>query len=340
MTMFQRIVMKVSTCFRTGVLFCLLMAGSPYGLAEKPVLTDWNYLPSYGQSLSVGWTAKPVVTTEQKNGNLMFKGGVRPFEGGNDRSAVIPRVEGVSPDGARGETPVSGAAGNFMRLLKKRASGKASNVRFLCSADGVGGVSIGVLSKGNAPYQRILDDLTAGRELASKAGKSFSMPCFLWTQGETDQQDRKTGEWYKEKMRALIQDIDADAKAVTGQKNDVLCFGYQVASHLNYFAQNPTDYPAIAVAQLDLVLEKDSRYIMTTPMYHFSYSDGVHLTAPMSRLYGEYAGYVMYKVLVEGVHWKPIHPVACSWQEGAGLDGRREVFRACASAGAGYQDDP
>lgn len=310
MTMIQRIVMKVSTCFRTGVLFCLLMAGSPYGLAEKPVLTDWNYLPSYGQSLSVGWTAKPVVTTEQKNGNLMFKGGVRPFEGGNDRSAVIPLVEGVSPDGARGETPVSGAAGNFMRLLKKRDSGKASNVRFLCSADGVGGVSIGVLSKGKAPYQRILDDLTAGRELASKAGKSFSMPCFLWTQGETDQQDRKTGEWYKEKMRALIQDIDADAKAVTGQKNDVLCFGYQVASHLNYFAQNPTDYPAIAVAQLDLALEKDSRYIMTTPMYHFSYSDGVHLTAPMSRLYGEYAGYVMYKVLVEGVHWKPIHPVA------------------------------
>lgn len=89
-----------------------------------------------------------------------------------------------------------------MRLLKKRDSGKASNVRFLCSADGVGGVSIGVLSKGKAPYQRILDDLTAGRELASKAGKSFSMPCFLWTQGETDQQDRKTGEWYKEKMRA------------------------------------------------------------------------------------------------------------------------------------------
>ena len=26
-------------------------------------------------------------------------------------------------------------------------------------------------------------------------------------------------------------------------------------------------------------------------------------------------------------------------QEGAGLDGRRKVFRACASSGAGYQDD-
>ncbi len=303
-------VMKMNIGVRAAVFSCLLMAGIPCSFAQKPALTAWNYVPSYGQSLSVGWTAKPVVTTEQKNGNLMFKGGVRPFEGGNDRSAVVPLVETISPDGARGETPISGAAGNFMRLLKKRDAGKAAKVRFLCSAAGVGGVSIDVLSKGKAPYQRILDDLNAGKQLASKAGKSFSMPCFVWTQGETDQQDKKTKEWYKEKMRALIQDIDADAKAVTGQKNDVLCFGYQVSSHLNYFVQNPTDYPVIAVAQLDLALEKDSRYIMTTPMYHFSYSDGVHLTAPMSRLYGEYAGYVMYKVMVEGVKWKPVHPVA------------------------------
>lgn len=302
--------MKMNIGVRAAVFSCLLMAGIPCSFAQKPALTAWNYVPSYGQSLSVGWTAKPVVTTEQKDGNLMFKGGVRPFEGGNDRSAVVPLVETISPDGARGETPISGAAGNFMHLLKKRDAGKAAKVRFLCSAAGVGGVSIGVLSKGKAPYQRILDDLNAGKQLASKAGKSFSMPCFVWTQGETDQQDKKTKEWYKEKMRALIQDIDADAKAVTGQKNDVLCFGYQVSSHLNYFVQNPTDYPVIAVAQLDLALEKDSRYIMTTPMYHFSYSDGVHLTASMSRLYGEYAGYVMYKVMVEGVKWKPVHPVA------------------------------
>ena len=117
--------MKMNTCVRSGVLFCLLMAGVPCSFAQKPVLTDWNYLPSYGQSLSVGRTAKPVVITEQKNGNLMFKGGVRPFEGDNDRSAAVPLVERVSPDGARGETPVSGASGNFMRLLKKRDAGKA-----------------------------------------------------------------------------------------------------------------------------------------------------------------------------------------------------------------------
>lgn len=120
----------------------------------------------------------------------------------------------------------------------------------------------------------------------------------------------------------------------------MLCFGYQVSSHLNYFVQNPTDYPVIAVAQLDLALEKDRRYIMTTPIYHFTYSDGVHLTAPMSRLYGEYAGYVMYKVMVEGSEMEA-HPSRrpCHRQERAGLDGRRKVFRSCASSGAGYQDD-
>ncbi len=85
-------------------------------------------------------------------------------------------------------------------------------------------------------------------------------------------------------MEKLIRDINHDARAVTGQKNDVVCFGYQVGSHLNYYQFNPTDYPAIALEQLEMALEKDSRYVMTTPMYHFEYSDGVHLTAPMSRL--------------------------------------------------------
>ena len=89
-----------------------------------------------------------------------------------------------------------------MRLLKKRDAGKAARVRFLCSADGVGGVSIGVLSKSNAPYQRILDDLTAGRELADKAGKTF--PCLVscGRRGKPTSRTKKTREWYKEKMRA------------------------------------------------------------------------------------------------------------------------------------------
>lgn len=92
-------VMKMNIGVRAAVFSCLLMAGIPCSFAQKPALTAWNYVPSYGQSLSVGWTAKPVVTVEQKDGNLMFKGGVRPFEGGNDRSAVVPLVETISPDG-------------------------------------------------------------------------------------------------------------------------------------------------------------------------------------------------------------------------------------------------
>ena len=57
-------------------------------------------------------------------------------------------------------------------------------------------------------------------------------------------------------MEKLIRDINHDARAVTGQKNDVVCFGYQVGSHLNYYQFNPTDYPAIALEQLDMALEK------------------------------------------------------------------------------------
>ena len=49
-------------------------------------------------------------------------------------------------------------------------------------------------------------------------------------------------------MEKLIRDINHDARAVTGQKNDVVCFGYQVGSHLNYYQFNPTDYPSIATS--------------------------------------------------------------------------------------------
>lgn len=299
----------ITSTFRFLCASCL-MAGmmSTASAAKKIPLTEWNYLPSNGQSLSVGWTAKPVVTTEKLNeGNLMFKGGVRAYENGNDRSAVVPLQEGEN--GPRGETPVSGAACQFTQLLKKQSAALASKIQFICSATGVGGISIQGLTKGSGAYGRILDDLKAGKELATKEKKTFSMPAFIWTQGETDHQDKKDKGWYKEKMKQLIKDIDADAKSVTGQKNDVLCFGYQVGSHLNYYKQNPSDYPAIAIAQLEMATEPGSQYIMTTPMYQFEYSDGVHLTAPMSRLYGEYVGYVMKRVLVDGVDWKPMHPV-------------------------------
>lgn len=268
---------------------------------------DWNYLTSYGQSLSVGWTAKPVVTeTRECNGLYMFKSGVRSYENESDRSSLIFLKEGVN--GPRGETPVSGAACRFFHLLSQRNPEMAEHIRLICSATGVGGASISSLGKGTDAYKRILDDLSSAKALADCAGKTLAMPAFIWTQGETDHQNGKTKEWYREKMEALIRDINQDAKSITGQKKNVICFGYQVASHLNYYRFNPTDYPAIALVQLDMALENGSQYVMTTPMYHFEYSDGVHLTAPMSRLYGEYVGYVMKKVLLDGEAWKPIHP--------------------------------
>lgn len=291
------------------VIFYLTAAISSSAHTAKPSpFREWNYTTSFGQSLSVGWTAKPVVTTTQPKGLKMFKSGVRVYENGNDRSALVPLEEGEN--GPLGETPVSGAACRLFQLMQQQNPGMNSQLQFICSATGEGGVSIQSLGKGSGAYNRIMDDLKAVKTLADKEKKSLSMPAFIWTQGETDHRNKKSGEWYHEKMIQLINDINEDAKNVTGQKNDVICFGYQVGSHLAYYKQNPSDYPVIAIEQLKMALEKGSRYVMTTPMYHFEYNDGVHLTAPMSRLYGEYVGYVMKRVLVDGVDWKPIHPVS------------------------------
>ncbi len=291
-------------------LLTLLGIHSQGNAAPTPI-TNINYIPSIGQSLSVGWTGIPVVSTEQPYKNIMFAGGVRPYETGNDKSKFIPLVESVSPpNGPRGETPVSGAADFFIEFLNKSNPSLAAKTQVLGAANGIGGVSITALVKGSGPYNNTLDDLEKGKKLAEAEHKSFSMPGFIWTQGETDHQDKKEKDWYKKMMTTLIKDLNKDAKKITGQKNDLYCFGYQVGSHLNYYGQNPTDYPLIALAQLEMALDPESNYIMTTPMYHLTYSDGVHLTAPMSRLYGAHIGYVMKQVLADGKKWLPVHPIA------------------------------
>ena len=61
--------------------------------SRKTEWADWNYLTSYGQSLSVGWTAKPVVTEKQEKGGLyMFRGGVRAYENGSDRTVRAAKL--------------------------------------------------------------------------------------------------------------------------------------------------------------------------------------------------------------------------------------------------------
>lgn len=299
--------MKTPFLLSSFLLMTSLLSATSAPTDSKMQLTDLNYITSAGQSLSVGWTAKPPLKSRE---GLMFKGGVRPYEHKNDKSALVPLQEDVSPDGSRGETPLAGTVECFLQEWDKSKIKQATRPEFLCAANGIGGVSIKALKKGTSPFLNILDDLKKGKQFAEEQGKTFSMPAFLWTQGETDQVTKQTKDWYKTEMKTLISDLNQEAKSITGQKNDLLCFGYQVSSHLAYFPQNNSSYPTIALAQLELALEPDSGYIMTTPMYHFDYSDKVHLPAPMSKLYGAHIGYVMKKVLVDGVKWKPVHPVS------------------------------
>ena len=52
---------------------------------------------------------------------------------------------------------------------------------------------------------------------------------------------------YKDRLRKLIDDLNTDIKAITGQTTDVLCISYQVASHTTYCR-----YPRIALQQQEL----------------------------------------------------------------------------------------
>ena len=239
----------------------------------------WNHIILYGQSLSVGAAALPVVTTSPVYSCLTFASGTRGAA--SDLSAVKGLYEDnlAAPDGGtnRGETPCSGLASELVRgLAKTRGVLPEWNALFLSTA-GNGGYRVSQLQKGTVPYARLLSHITAARSLATTAQKSHNLAAVCWIQGENDAILPTSYETYQTQLRKLIADIVADSG-----ETPLFC-SYQMSYEtLNGGA-------AIAQAQLDMC--KSGEMIMSTPMYHLPYaSDKVHLTAIGSKWLGSYFG--------------------------------------------------
>ena len=109
------------------------------------------------------------------------------------------------------------------------------------------------------------------------------------------------------KLRRLRDDIDHDAKAITGQSADVELISYQLATHRS-FGQ---PYPHIALALLK-ASQEDPHIHIAAPMYLFHYVDGRHTDGRGSQWLGAYYGLVLKRVLIDHEVWTPLEPL--SWR--------------------------
>jgi len=269
---------------------------------------------TYGQSLSVGSGSSPALTTTSEPYILGFTKGPRMEDFDDDPSrfnALIPLVE--TGNSGNLETPCSTLARSIKKSIE--ADGITINntdfrYEILSCGAGYPAAMIQELSKGTSNYQRLLDCITAGRDLSHAAGKTFNFGGLLWMQGEGNI-FAQTAE-YLTLLRQLFDDINRDAKAITGQKNDVVFVTYQTAMH-NAAASGAGAPPRIALALLEASLKWRDTFFGTA-MYQLTYqADNVHLPNTETMKVGALAGYVMKKIAIDGVDWKPIHVVSSSY---------------------------
>ena len=247
-------------------------------------------VPCYGQSLSINTDAGSSTFTE-----------------------IVPIAYTQTGTHANVQDMNGGYAEMFLAMSKEYKT-LPSDFKMMTCLGGAGGRSVLQLSKGSTFYTTLLNNIRAGKATADVANKPYNVPAFIWTQGEEDYRSAGvpanygSGEWnpnlYKAKLKTLLDDLNVDIKAITGQKNHVKMIMYQTGSHNAYYR-----YPRIAIQQLELALE-DDRVSLAKTMYEADYNtaDYVHAPAKTYRNMGNHYGIALYNATVKNERVLPISP--------------------------------
>jgi len=271
-------------------------------LLRPNLLTDYIGVMSYGQSNAIGGGGNGRVTLSQKYNSLEPAGGM-DVDSAGDYSTLIPQVETTAR-----ETPVSGALESFIDAIARDKSLSYLNNGFqqIGTIPGLGSTAIAGLSKGTAPYGKLMGNVIGNYTYAASVKKTFSVPFVYYTQGEQDIADATSYATYAARLAQLGTDISADVKAVTHQKNDIPLIGWQ----LGYQKRNHLD-TAVSRAQYMAGITDSARYIVATPSYQFQYNkaDSIHMRPAFRRIYGAYLGLAAKRYVLDGVKFIPTHPV-------------------------------
>jgi hypothetical protein len=301
------------------MLGCMVLASnSVSSMARKPSETwDWTVVIGTGQSLAVGGLGMPVESTEQPFGNLKLSSGDLewPIDPNDPKLTLVPLVEPVGrrphgypnswPANIDGETPHSSSANEISSLVRQRFHREYVTVHFEVGEAGQGMIRIrknpvreGVSGRS---YEAAMIQTKAVARLARAAGKTCGVGAILMTHGESD-----TGnEEYEQELYQLWSDYNADVKAITGQRRDVL----MIVSQHNRLGE----YSPSTIAQWKVGEDHPENIVCSGPKYQYQYGhDALHMNAESYRLLGEKYGEVYFERVVLGHKWRPLGPESAS----------------------------
>jgi hypothetical protein len=293
----------------------------PTYLNKGNYVTEAIGIPFYGQSLALGHSGTYIQTTTQLYDSLMFNAngsataGPRAQEGtgtvAQNHATLIPLIEELNASSGNGETPLGNMAATIKKLIaaENGIAYTGHTYKIIASAPGQSNTTLSGLSKGQTPYQHLLDDVTYGMQLANAQGWTYSVPVIPLEQGQADYVAGTSYATYLSQLLQFYSDINGDIKAITGQSNDIKLMVLQT---LVYAAYAPASTPgSVALAQLAASVS-NSNIIIVGPDYYYPHATGdVHLQGTGYAWLGATAGVVFKRALIDGQAWSPVQPL--SW---------------------------
>ncbi len=273
---------------------------------------EWTFVPravnhvlGTGQSLGVGVSGAPPLSTTQPFANLMFNTGV--MAGREELESWEPLVEGDTIPGSKAvvET-MSSAFANLVTQLSITSGDPTGRHDLLVSVHASGAKTYRQLKRGTRPYETGMAQVTAARDLARKLGKSYVVRAVTNVHGESDHAEKSAR--YEADLREWQADYERDVQAITGQTEPVPMFITQISSWTRMMGGTETS--AIPGAQLAAHLAAPGKVVLVGPKYHLSYAkDGVHLTSQGYRHMGEDYAKAYRREILEGKRWEPLRPL-------------------------------
>ncbi|MGT4256183.1 hypothetical protein [Klebsiella pneumoniae] len=262
----------------------------PVSAPVAPLKTGLNIYIFYGQSLAIGDEAFTTVTRQPSQlGNLMLGLCVRgqyyertsdsifgvvggenkyyPLQEKRQNGADIITDPAVST--RLGETVASGFA-ETLKTLHNRSLGVVNDEQTIiaCSVTGAVGTALSTLLKGatSTPYyQRLISCVQGHMEAAAAAGHTdVRVAGLVFLQGENDY-GGTARESYLQMLNQLIDDFNADVKAITGQTDNPGFYLYQTGG--TYVSQSKGNTLPVDMAQLDITSRPDA--FMVAPMFPY-----------------------------------------------------------------------
>lgn len=275
-------------------------AGAPIEVAPYDVVG----IVGTGQSLSVGATSLPVLSTTQPYANVKLD---VPLTGGPG-VGLIPLVEPIRVTGAGpypgnidGETPHTSMANQLSATFLAR-TGKPYVTAH--SVVGEGGQLLTVIQKGGpTSYKGAMNEAASIHALVVAAKKTFGYGAVVLTHGESD----GTNAAYGDGLVKLQSDYEADLSAITQQTTKIPL----VLTQQSTFPPSSTVGAISADLAWQAAVTHGAQIVCVGPKYAYAYSsDFVHLTARAEVRLGVKYAQVVDQVVNRKKPWTPLQPHA------------------------------